>query len=119
MGTLFPKNKALEFLFQYLCLGSPLARVTTFSIGIIVLTFLDVSSLGFHNLCIWERLFGYCPANGTTRALSALFHGKLEEAIRYNLNILIVIPVITGILVADILRLIKTWILLRKPQLKH
>lgn len=107
MGTHFIKNKTLDFLFQCLSLGSPLARVVTFSIGILALTFVDVSSLRIPDFCIWERLFGYCPANGTTRALNAFFHGKWEEAIRYNLNILAVIPIITGILILDILKLIK------------
>jgi len=118
MGTRL-KNRALDFLFQCLSLGSSLARVVTLSIVIGVLASVYLSSIGFLDFCIWEKLFGYCPAKGTTRSLNALFHRKLEEAIRNNLNILVVIPVITGILVADILRLIKTWILLRKPQLKH
>lgn len=107
MGTRFIKSRALDFLFQCLSLGSPLARVVTFSMGISVLTFVDISSLRFPNFCIWEMLFGYCPANGTTRALNVFFHGKWEEAIRYNLNILAVIPIIIGILAVDILRFVK------------
>lgn len=102
------KSKAINFLFQCLSLGSPLARVVAFSIIIIVLIFVDVSSLGFPNFCIWEMFFGYCPANGTTRALNAFFHGKWEEAIKYNLNVLVAIPLIIGILVADILKLVKS-----------
>ena len=108
MGTRFIKSRALDFLFQCLSLGSPLARVVTFTIGISVVTFVDINSLRFPNFCIWERLLGYCPANGITRALSAFFHGKWEEAIRYNLNILVAVPIIIGILVMDILKLVKT-----------
>jgi hypothetical protein len=108
MGTQFIKSRALDFLFQCLSLGSPLARVFTFTIGISVLTFVDISSLRFPNFCIWERLLGYCPANGTIRALNAFFHGEWGEAIRYNLNILVAIPIIIGILAMDILKLVKT-----------
>lgn len=110
MGTRFIKNKALAFLFQCLSLGSPLARVVTFSIGISILAFIDISSLELPNLCIWERLFDYCPANGSTRALNAFFHGKSEEAIKYNLNIIIIIPIILTLIFRDIFRLsAKIW----------
>jgi len=101
------RNKALDFLFQCLSLGTPLARVITFGIGISLLTFVDVSMLGLPNFCIWERIFGFCPAKGTTRALNAFFHGEFKKALEYNLNILVIIPTIISILFVDVLRVIK------------
>lgn len=115
MGIHFIRNRMPDFLFQCLSLGTPLTRVIIFGIGISVLTFIDVSSLRFPNFCIWEMLFGYCPANGTTRALSAFLHGRWEEAMRYNLNVLAVLPIITSILIMDILKLIKTRKILGMP----
>ena len=106
MATCSKKSRTSDFLFQCLSLGSPLARVAAFTAGISALVLLDVTSSGLP--CIWEKLFGYCPANGTTRALNAFFHGKWEEAVRYNLNVVAVIPIIIGMLVTDILRFIKT-----------
>jgi hypothetical protein len=107
MGTSFIKHRTSDFFYQCLSLGSPLARVVTLSIGISVLAFVDAGSLKFPDFCIWERIFGYCPADGTTRALRAFFHGEWEQAMQYNLNILFVIPMIAGILVVDIFKLIK------------
>lgn len=107
MGTSFINHRTADFLYQCLSLGSPLARVVIFSIGISVLAFVDAGSVRLPDFCIWERIFGYCPADGTTRALQAFFHGEWEQSIQYNLNILCVIPMIVGILVADILKLIK------------
>jgi hypothetical protein len=107
MGISFTDHRTSDFLYQCLSLGSPLARVVTLSVGISVLAFVDAGSLRFPDLCIWERISGYCPANGTTRALTAFFRGEWEQSIRYNVNILLVIPMIAGILVVDIFRLIK------------
>ncbi len=107
MGTSFINHRTSDFFYQCLSLGSPLGRVVAFSIGISVLVFVDAGSLRFPDFCIWERIFGYCPADGTTRALNAFFHGEWEQSILYNVNILLVIPMIVGILVVDILTLIK------------
>ncbi len=108
MGISFIRNKMSDFLFQCISLGTPFARVVTFIIGISVLTCLDLNSLNLPDFCIWEMLFAYCPADGSTRALNAFFHGRWEDAISYNLNILVVIPVMAGILAMDMLKLIKT-----------
>lgn len=118
METRFTRSKVIDFLFQCLSLSTPSARVVTFSLGVIALTFLNISSLGLPSFCIWERIFGYCPASGTTRALNAFFHGKWEESIKYNLNILAVIPIIIGIFVMDIFKLVRTRDILRAWNLK-
>ncbi len=55
--------------------------------------------------CLWQRLFGYCPACGTTRALSALLHGDPARAVAYNANVIVVAPLLAGIAAHDIYRL--------------
>jgi hypothetical protein len=70
-----------------------------------VLIMVDINSLGLPNLCLWKKVFGYCPADGTIHALNAFFQGKWEEAIKYNLNILFTIPIIFTLLFRDIFRL--------------
>ncbi len=94
-----------DFVFQCLCLGTPLARVVVIGTGIGVLAFVDASSLKLPDICIWDRLLGVCPAEGTTRALSAFLHGRWHEAFRYNVNILATVPLIAALLTADIGRL--------------
>jgi Protein of unknown function (DUF2752) len=108
METRSLRGRALDFCMQCLSLSSPMARLVVFGIGIAALTFVDVRALGLPNLCIWERLFGYCPVNGVTRGLSAFFHGEWESALRYNVSIAVLIPIIIGIVVADVWRVANT-----------
>jgi hypothetical protein len=70
-----------------------------------VLTFVDIGSLGLPNLCLWNKIFGYCPVDGTNHALNAFFQGKWGEAVKYNPNILFIIPIISTLILRDILRL--------------
>ncbi|HOJ30556.1 MAG TPA: DUF2752 domain-containing protein [bacterium] len=97
------KNRIAEFL----ALGCPAARVIVMSAGMIFLACVNLESLRIPDLCIWEKIFGYCPAHGTTRALSAFFHGRFCEATRHNLNVLFIVPTLAGIILTDVVRLIK------------
>lgn len=105
MALLFTKNRLPVLIFNCLSLGSPLGRLIVFSLGLGVLILVDINSLELPNLCLWRKIFGYCPADGTTRALNAFLHGKWEESIKYNLNILFVIPISLFLFFRDILRL--------------
>jgi len=105
MALLFTKNRLPILIYNCLSLGSPWGRLIVFSLGLGVLIFVDINSLELPNLCLWGRIFGYCPADGTSRALNAFLHGKWEEAVKYNLNILFTIPIILNLLFKDILRL--------------
>lgn len=61
------------------------------------------------NLCLWCHLFrlSACPACGSTRALSAFFHGQFSQALAFNRNVTVTAPSFLALLVLDILRLVK------------
>ncbi len=58
-------------------------------------------------LCLWERLLGWCPAHGTAHALVALLHGDPARALAYNPNVILVAPLITGLAARDLLFLLR------------
>ena len=61
------------------------------------------------NLCLWRHLFrlAACPACGSTRALAALFHGHLTQALSFNRNVVVTGPGLLTLLVSDLLRFSK------------
>jgi len=97
------KNKIEQFVF----LASCEARLVVIFAGILFLSFVDLASFNLPNICLWEKIFGYCPAKGTMRALSAFLHGRFYDAFSYNLNVIIIIPVIAGTIIKDLIKLIK------------
>ncbi len=60
-------------------------------------------------LCLWRRLFhiAACPACGTLHALSAAYHGRLAEALRFNHNVLITAPGTLALLLLDLIQLVR------------
>jgi hypothetical protein len=71
------------------------------------------------DLCLWVRLFGYCPFHGTTRALAALLHGDVTGAVAYNPLVLAIAPLIAGIALLDLRRLGGAWIRRHRPRLQQ
>jgi len=57
-------------------------------------------------LCLWKHLFhlAACPACGSTRALAALFHGHLTQALAYNRNVIVTGPLLIGLLLHDVVQ---------------
>jgi hypothetical protein len=55
------------------------------------------------DICLWRHLFhlAACPACGSTRALSAFFHGHLSQALDYNRNVMVTGPLLVGLLLQD------------------
>jgi len=50
---------------------------------------------GFYPTCpVYRYLHLYCPGCGSTRALSALLHGRFLEAIHYNPLFVALVPVL-------------------------
>jgi hypothetical protein len=101
------RSRVCDFLLQCLTLGSPPARVVVIGAAVIFLSTVNMESLKIPELCVWERIFGWCPARGTTHALNAFFHGDWDSAIQFNLNIVLFIPVIATMLFIDIVRVVK------------
>lgn len=56
------------------------------------------------DLCLWRHIFhlSACPACGSTRALAALFHGNLRQALAFNGNVLVTAPILVGLLMDDL-----------------
>jgi hypothetical protein len=61
------------------------------------------------DLCLWRHLFhlSACPACGSTRALAAFFHGHLGQALAFNRNVVVTAPLLVGLLLDDLHRLLK------------
>ena len=61
------------------------------------------------DLCVWRNLLGIaaCPACGSTRALAALFHGRLTEALTHNLNVVVTAPGLLLLTLLDALRVLR------------
>jgi hypothetical protein len=60
------------------------------------------------DICLWKHLFhlAACPACGSTRALAALFHGRLTQALAYNRNVMVTGPLLIGLLIHDASRMV-------------
>lgn len=49
----------------------------------------------FYPQCpIFQYLHVYCPGCGTTRALAALLHARIAEALHYNALVVLLVPVL-------------------------
>ncbi|MFA5008462.1 MAG: DUF2752 domain-containing protein [Candidatus Omnitrophota bacterium] len=92
-----------NFLIECISLSTPRARLAIFSIAILFLCLVDLPRLRIPDLCIWKRMFGFCPAEGSLRSLNAFFRGNFSESIRYNLNIVVILPVLLSVIVKDAL----------------
>jgi branched-subunit amino acid transport protein len=107
METHSEKSKSLSLLFGFISLESSWSRIFVFTFFILILATINIRTVGLPSLCIWKKIFGFCPACGTLRALNAFFHGQVKEALSYNINVLGIVPVIFVILTADLLRIIR------------
>ena len=60
------------------------------------------------DICLWSHLFrlAACPACGSTRALAAVFHGHVPQALAYNRNVMVTGPLLLVLLAQDAARLL-------------
>jgi hypothetical protein len=59
-----------------------------------VLRLFSPAQYSFYPQCpIFEYLHLECPGCGTTRALAALLHGRLAEAVHFNALVILLLPV--------------------------
>jgi len=92
-----------KIVIESISLSTPRARLLVFSTALFCLYLIDLASLNIPDLCILKRLFGFCPAEGSLHALNAFFRGNFSKSIEYNLNILIIVPVLSFIIIKDVL----------------
>jgi hypothetical protein len=62
----------------------------------------------FYPQCpVFRYLHMYCPGCGATRALAALLHGRLAEALHYNAYAVLLFPVMCYVLVSMYVRVLR------------
>jgi Protein of unknown function (DUF2752) len=79
------------------------------AVVVFVLMRFPPTSATFYPRCpvfLWLHL--YCPGCGGTRALAALFHGRLEEAMHWNALLVVSLPLAAGFFVMAYGRAIST-----------
>ena len=72
--------------------------ITIIALAVVVMYYrYDPSSDGFFPKCLWLSLTGYrCPGCGTQRALHAMFHGHIIDALRFN-PLAVIAPVLISV----------------------
>jgi len=58
-------------------------------------------------VCLNRRLFGFCPACGTVRALAQLFHGNLAAAVRSNPNCVVTGPLLWYLFLSECIQAVR------------
>lgn len=108
------RHKLSNFALQCMSLSSPEGITAVFGIFILALFFLNPQNISLPDFCIVKRIFGHCPACGTTRALACFFKGEFAESIKYNFNIIMTGPLITLIFLRNLIKVIVDRGLFRK-----
>jgi len=74
------------------------------AVGAVLLYFLDPMEQKFMPKCMFKTVTGLnCPGCGFQRAMHALLHGRLSEALHYNLFLAIGIPYLAAVFSANAL----------------
>lgn len=97
------KPKIFEiFGWGHISLATPLGRLILFISSGLALALIYNPGWPLPDLCLWDRLFSYCPARGTTRALHLFLNGHFHEALLQNYNVLVIIPIVSLVMLRDI-----------------
>ncbi len=87
--------------------SSGIPRVVALGAAIAFFCLISPGALsGCPDLCLWRHLFHLqaCPACGTTRALAAIFHGHIGQALAFNRNVIATGPGLMVMFARDLLR---------------
>jgi len=61
-------------------------EITVFSIGLLLLAFMDPTTTNGSGLCLLENLnFPYCPGDGLGHSVSFIFRGEIHNALKANI----------------------------------
>jgi hypothetical protein len=78
-------------LFRRRCIANASAATTVLTCAVLALY--PPTATSFYPACPIHQLFGIeCPGCGATRALAALLHGHLREALRLNALFVLLLP---------------------------
>lgn len=78
-----------------MAISRPAIIISIAAVGLLLLYFLaDARKGGFPACPFWSLTKLYCPGCGSQRGLSALLHGDLTDALRYNLLLVAAIPIL-------------------------
>lgn len=65
---------------------------------------------GAPSLCLFVRLFGWeCPGCGISRAMTCAMHGQIQQAVSYNIAVIVVLPIILTIAIRQAMDLIRSY----------
>lgn len=74
------------------------------AVAAVVLYVFDPSEYVLMPKCLFKMLTGWdCPGCGFQRAMHALLHGHVAEAIRFNVFLVVAVPYLLALLVANFL----------------
>ncbi|MBP7089186.1 MAG: DUF2752 domain-containing protein [Candidatus Omnitrophica bacterium] len=107
MAIRLVKHKLTNFILNCISLSSPEGIATVFGIAILMLFFFNPQHIDLPNFCIIKRIFGYCPACGTTRALACFLKGEYLESLKYNFNIILTAPLVIFVFLKNLAKVIK------------
>ena len=110
------RHKLNNFVSQCISLSSPDGITVVFGIAILALYFLNLQCAALPDLCLIKKIFGYCPACGTARALACFFKGQFAEGIKYNFNVILVGPLITLLFLKNLIKVTIKYGFLRKRE---
>lgn len=114
MASRLLRHKLSDFVLQCMSLSSPEGITAVFGIAILILFFLNPRYVILPDLCLIKKIFGYCPACGTTRALVCFFKGEFVESIKYNFNVILVGPLITILFLKNLIKVIRKYGIFQK-----
>lgn len=106
MQSLTGKN-IVHFASDIVCLRTAKARFIVFASISCLLYMLPYSLIERAKLSLYERMHIPAPSIGLTRAYWKLIHGDLAGAWHRNKLIYVVVGIIIGIMVADLVTLLK------------